>query len=51
MSDDRVQATKWLRAFTAELPPTHSALTEALQAMFNWRQGVLGGKRKTAPAS
>ena len=47
MSDDRAQATKWLRAFTAELPPTHSALTEALQAMFNWGQDVLGGQEAT----
>ena len=43
MSDDQAHATKWLRAFAAELPPTHSALTDALQAMFNWGQDVLGG--------
>ena len=47
MSDDQARATKWLRAFTAELPPTHSALTDALQAMFNWGQDVLGGQEAT----
>jgi RecG-like helicase len=29
MSDDQTQAAKWMRAFTAELPPTRSALTDA----------------------
>jgi hypothetical protein len=44
MSEDDTQATKWLRAFSAELPVTHSALSDALQAMFNWGQDVLSGQ-------
>lgn len=47
MGDDQAQAAKWLRAFSAELPPTHSALTDALRAMFNWGQDVLGGQEAT----
>jgi hypothetical protein len=47
MSGDEKQAAKWLRAFTAELPPTHSALTDALQAMFNWGQDVLSVREAT----
>jgi hypothetical protein len=47
MSSDETQATKWLRAFTAELPATRSALTEALQAMFNWGQDALSGQYDT----
>jgi superfamily II DNA/RNA helicase len=44
MSEDGTQAAKWLRAFSAELPVTHSALSDALQAMFNWGQDVLSGQ-------
>ena len=44
MTDEETQANKWLRAFTAELPATHSALTAALQAMFNW-----GARRARRP--
>jgi hypothetical protein len=44
MNEDETQADKWLRAFTTELPATHSALTDALQAMFNWGQDVLSGQ-------
>lgn len=48
MNADEVQAAKWLRAFTTELPATRSALTDALQAMFNWGQDVLSGHEPSA---
>ena len=43
MTDEKKQANKWLRAFSAELPATQSALTAALQAMFTWGADVLAG--------
>jgi hypothetical protein len=46
MAGDETQASKWLRAFTTQLPATRSALTDALQAMFNWGQDALAGHRE-----
>src|SRR5262249_9087239 len=46
MTDAEVQADKWLRAFTTQLPATRSALTDALGAMFTWGQDALAGQRE-----
>lgn len=47
MAPTEEKAKKWLVAFRAQLPPTRSALTEALRRLFSWGQDVLNGHRDT----
>jgi hypothetical protein len=45
MAPTEEKAKKWLVAFRKQLPPTRSALTDALRRLFSWGQDVLNGHR------